>query len=87
MNETYNEEINYEGIRRRHFFYDDVITYARSIEEGLMPIPKDELETIINMNRTQRKNWMRNKPCICGSGKKFKKCCWSKYNNQKKAKQ
>ncbi len=27
-----------------------------------------------------RKNSMRNKPCPCGSGKKFKKCCWSKFN-------
>ena len=25
-----------------------------------------------------RKNSFRNKPCICGSGKKFKKCCRSK---------
>ena len=21
----------------------------------------------------------RNQPCPCGSGKKFKKCCWAKY--------
>ena len=27
-----------------------------------------------------RKNSMRNKPCPCGSGKKFKKCCWNKFN-------
>ena len=27
-----------------------------------------------------RKNSMRNKPCPCKSGKKFKKCCWSKFN-------
>lgn len=25
-----------------------------------------------------RKNKYRNRPCICGSGKKFKSCCWSK---------
>ena len=23
---------------------------------------------------------MRNKPCVCGSGKKFKRCCWEKHN-------
>ncbi|WP_227498161.1 SEC-C metal-binding domain-containing protein [Shewanella sp. W3-18-1] len=22
---------------------------------------------------------MRNRECVCGSGKKFKKCCWSKF--------
>lgn len=25
-----------------------------------------------------RKNKFRNKPCPCGSGKKFKKCCFNK---------
>ena len=29
--------------------------------------------------RIKNKNRFRNKPCPCGSGKKFKKCCWSKY--------
>lgn len=23
---------------------------------------------------------MRNKPCVCGSNIKYKKCCWSKFN-------
>jgi len=23
----------------------------------------------------------RNKPCYCGSGKKYKKCCWIKDEN------
>lgn len=35
----------------------------------------------------RRKNYMRNKPCPCNSGKKFKKCCWSRlasYNNGSK---
>ena len=27
-----------------------------------------------------RKNSMRNKPCPCKSGKKFKKCCWNGLN-------
>jgi uncharacterized protein YecA (UPF0149 family) len=60
-------------------FLEAELTQARSIAEGLMPIPAEELERTVNMNRTKRKNWMRNKPCICGSGKKFKTCCWSKY--------
>lgn len=25
----------------------------------------------------KRKNVHRNEPCPCGSGKKFKKCCWA----------
>lgn len=27
--------------------------------------------------RVKLKNSYRNRPCPCGSGKKFKKCCWS----------
>ena len=23
---------------------------------------------------------MRNKPCVCGSGRKFKLCCWAEFN-------
>jgi len=61
-------------------FYGGDITREQQMREGLVAIPADELETTVNMNRTQRKNWMRNKPCVCGSGKKFKKCCWAKYS-------
>jgi len=60
-------------------FFDEEITKERSLVEGLMPIPANELEETVNMNRDRRKNWMRNKPCLCGSAKKFKKCCWPKY--------
>ena len=33
------------------------------------------------------KGWMRNKPCLCGSGKKFKKCCLPKYYKIKNMKE
>lgn len=61
-------------------FFDEEITERKIIDEGLMPIPREELEATVNMTRSKRKNWMRNKPCICGSDKKFKKCCWAKYS-------
>ena len=61
-------------------FFDEDLTHERCLEEGLMAIPKDELEETVNMHRQQRKNWMRNKPCICKSGKKFKQCCWNNYS-------
>jgi hypothetical protein len=73
------EEDNMQAPDAKIRLFDEEITPERSIIEGLMPIPRDELEGTINMNRGQRKNWMRNKPCLCGSKKKFKVCCWSKY--------
>ena len=27
---------------------------------------------------------MRNKPCACGSGVKFKRCCWAQYNTSQR---
>ena len=57
---------------------------------GMQKIKKDELKHFVPLTpklardlrplgAEKRKNFMRNKPCICDSGKKFKKCCWSKY--------
>lgn len=36
-----------------------------------------ELDSVLNKPQTQRfdKTPERNEPCLCGSGKKYKKCC------------
>lgn len=50
--------------------------------EGLknneIPLKSDEAEQLKKMSIPRRKNWMRNQSCLCGSGKKMKRCCWSK---------
>jgi uncharacterized protein YecA (UPF0149 family) len=43
------------------------------------PLKKEDVPKVVRMNKDRRKNWMRNKPCPCNSGKKFKKCCWNQY--------
>jgi len=53
---------------------------------GALPSPwvsvrDDDLTKLKRMSKDRRKNWMRNKPCVCGSGVKFKKCCWHKYTS------
>jgi len=45
----------------------------------LVPLSKADGRALTHMNCGERKNWMRNRPCICGSGKKFKRCCWSSF--------
>lgn len=60
-------------------FYKDPPSEEQQMKEGLMMLSQDDLEETVNMTKGKRKNWMRNKPCICGSGRKFKTCCWSKY--------
>lgn len=51
----------------------------RESGKPLIPLTKNQHDELEPMGVKQRKGWMRNKPCICGSGVKFKRCCWSKY--------
>ena len=56
------------------------------IDESLMTLkqqqekqvsPFDNRSTLGKL-RIKSRNSLRNKPCSCGSGIKFKKCCWNK---------
>lgn len=50
--------------------------------DGLAPIEEKDVKKVASMPIPKRKNWMRNKPCPCGSKKKFKKCCWGKFTDK-----
>lgn len=60
---------------------------SMSVEEGVLRSSKRKMVELTDeqvadcetMGLQQRKGYMRNKPCVCGSGKKFKNCCWSKF--------
>ena len=45
----------------------------------LAPLSKVQASDLQGENAVRRKNYMRNQPCVCGSGTKFKRCCWNKY--------
>lgn len=45
-------------------------------QQRLVELSDHDARTLTPMSNGRRKNWMRNQPCVCGSGKKFKKCCW-----------
>ena len=38
-----------------------------------------DVKTLKEMSFDKRRGWMRNKLCPCGSGVKFKRCCWTAY--------
>ena len=48
-------------------------------KEKMVSLTESEATALKPLQPRQRKNFMRNKPCVCGSGKKFKKCCWGKF--------
>jgi uncharacterized protein YecA (UPF0149 family) len=47
--------------------------------ERLAPLTERQHQELRPLGAAQRKGYMRNQPCVCGSGKKFKACCWDKY--------
>ena len=50
------------------------------LHRPLIPLSGELAEKLEPLSRGKRKNTMRNHLCVCGSGKKFKRCCWSKYD-------
>lgn len=62
---------------------DEVQEYAERAGRPLIPLTREQAEELAPLGANKRKGWMRNKPCICGSGKKFKRCCWHLYGSRK----
>ena len=61
-------------------FTDEELSQMESEQRRrLIPLSEREHAELEPMAKAERKNNMRNKPCLCGSGKKFKKCCWSTF--------
>lgn len=55
-------------------------TRAFSEERKLVELTESEVKDLETRKPFERKGWMRNQPYVCGSGKKFKRCCWSKFS-------
>ncbi len=58
---------------------DRELTKALEENRHLAPITEVQQRAMVEMPTDRRKGYMRNQPCVCGSGKKFKRCCWSIY--------
>lgn len=56
-----------------------VSDYSERLTRMMVPLTESEAEFAEHLDKPTRKNWMRNKPCPCNSGRKFKKCCWSQF--------
>lgn len=47
-------------------------------QKETMQVSKNDGRSVLGKIRIKHRNSLRNKPCPCGSGIKFKKCCWDK---------
>ena len=60
---------------------DDELAELRKQGRRLMELTDEEATVTSTLSPDERGEWMRknrnrNKACPCGSGKKFKRCCW-----------
>jgi uncharacterized protein YchJ len=62
----------------RGFESEEAMELLMEKGERLVALSEHDARTLTPMSNGRRKNWMRNQPCVCGSGKKFKKCCWTR---------
>ena len=53
--------------------------FSSQHDKKLLPLTEDQAGELMPLPKPMRKNKMRNKPCVCGSGIKFKRCCWNDY--------
>ena len=71
------EMASLSGTEKAKCFPVDEATMTLKQKLEMQVSPYDSKSTLGKL-RVKHKNSKRNKPCFCGSGKKFKKCCWSK---------
>lgn len=69
-----------------HYFPDEEQRkkFEEMIGRKLIPLTEEQAKELKPLSKRKRKFLMRGKPCICGSDKSFKKCCWRKYRKKRK---
>ena len=50
-----------------------------NLDRKMVALTDMEADELKEQSPTKRKGYMRNQPCPCGSAKKFKRCCWRKF--------
>lgn len=53
--------------------------FERESGRQAIPLTEEQADALESLGARKRKGYMRNQPCVCGSGQKFKRCCWGKY--------
>lgn len=58
---------------------DHLSKLENALGRKLVSLSENQAKELIPLSKRRRKFLLSGKPCICGSGKSFKKCCWRKY--------
>ena len=65
-----------ECFQRKSIPIDEQLMTAR--QRAQMQVSLHDNRSPLGKLRVKTKNKFRNQPCPCGSGRKFKNCCWNK---------
>lgn len=59
---------------------EEMRKFEEKNDKRLIALTEEQYQALEPMSLSRRKGHMRNKPCPCGSGAKFKRCCWHTYS-------
>lgn len=59
--------------------FSEIMRQLAGTKAQPIPLTQDQYTELLPLGASQRKGYMRNRPCICGSGEKFKRCCWDNF--------
>ena len=54
----------------------------KKLGHRVIPLTDKQAKELKPLSNRRRKALLSGGPCICGSGKSFKKCCWRKYQKK-----
>ena len=72
-------EINEEFLDEFRKAHNERESRLADFERQMVALTEEETGKLLPLDKQKRKGWMRNQPCVCGSGNKFKRCCWNKF--------
>lgn len=77
--EIYKIDLGDDAENHKQAFLDAIARAETEYGRKQIPLSEQQYNELTPMKKKARLGTMRNKPCVCGSGIKFKKCCWNKY--------
>jgi len=70
-----------DALARAAYDLDKSLTRSEQMKamKPYVALKNEDVPKLRHMSKPRRKTWMRNQLCPCGSGNKFKKCCWNSF--------
>ncbi len=77
--DIYHIDINTDTADKQREAFEALAMKETEYGRPQIPLNEQQYDKLNPLNKKQRLGTMRNQPCVCGSGIKFKRCCWNLY--------